>query len=506
MEEIPRWSVWEVEMTGEVQHGRLPEAVGGTVELVSPGGAEHRVEAFWDGGRSWRARFAPGEVGDWTWRSRSDADAALDGASGQFRCVEASEDQPLHRGPLRVSDDRRHLAHGDGTPFFWLGDTAWNGALRANENDWAEYLSLRREQGFNVIQFVTTQWRGRPGAGVYDDTDGLTVNVEAFQRLDRMVAAVNEHGMVAAPVMLWTLTERDPGQTLSEEHAIALCRYMVARWGAYNVAWLLGGDGRFPEESIERWRWIGRAVFGADHDRPVTMHPCGSRWVEEEFASEPWFDFIGYQSGHGLPEKTSRWIAKGPPARAWRTLEMPIINLEPNYEGFPAYGSEHIISAHDVRRAAWLSILSTPPAGVTYGTNPIWVWHEETGPAPGHSNLTSVQPWREGLESEGIEGMTALREIIDDLEWWRLRPAQELLANQPGSDDPRDTIVAVMTEERDLLVAYTPSGKEIALTEEDLPAQAMWRDPRDGSSRQADITDGTFSAPDESDWLLILRR
>ncbi len=504
MESVPLWSVWEVELTGEVEHDHLPEAAPPTVRLVSPTGEEHRVEAFWDGGSTWRTRFAPGEVGRWRWRSRCETEPALDGAGGEFTCVASDEGGRMAHGPLHVAADHRHLEHVDGTPFFWLADTAWNGALRADEADWAEYLDLRREQGFTAVQFVMTQWRGWPEADVFRDDDGrLDVDVEAFRRLDRMVTAVNEHGLVAAPVMLWTLSEGDPGQTLSEEHAVRLSRYMLARWGAHNVAWLLGGDGRY-EAVVDRWKRIGRAVFGDRHDRPVTLHPCGTSWIGDWFGDEPWFDFLGYQSGHGLPEKTSHWIAQGPPAQNWRDLDLPIINLEPNYEAHPAYGSDYRISALDVRRAAWLSVLCNPTAGVTYGTNSIWVWANETGDAPGHSNLKAIPPWRDGLESEGIRGMTAMRAILDDVQWWRLRPAQELLVEQPGADDARMFIAVAAGDERDLVVAYLPGGGEIVLAGEGLPASGAWRDPRDGGSVAAEGVDGRFSAPDDRDWVLVL--
>ena len=33
---------------------------------------------------------------------------------------------------LKVSADQRHLVHDDGTPFFWLGDTAWELFHRLN--------------------------------------------------------------------------------------------------------------------------------------------------------------------------------------------------------------------------------------------------------------------------------------------------------------------------------------------------------------------------------------
>src|SRR5260370_41875289 len=70
-------------------------------------------------------------------------------------------------GPVRVAAQGHYLQHSDGTPFFYLADTAWNGALLSNEGDWADYLADRAAKGFTAIQFVTMPW-----AGVYTDADG----------------------------------------------------------------------------------------------------------------------------------------------------------------------------------------------------------------------------------------------------------------------------------------------------------------------------------------------
>ncbi len=505
--QVNRGQVWEGALTSAGEYADPLWDVEVTVTLTGPSGEEHSRPAFWDGGNTWRVRFAPGEAGDWSWRSEcSDAaNAGLHGVTGEFTCVEQATDNPVFaRGPLRVSDDGTHLQWADETPFFWLGDTAWNGALCSSEADWADYLATRRAQGFSVTQFVTTQWRGWPGGEpVFSNPEHVSVNLVEFQRLDARVAAVNEAGLVAAPVMLWTLTATDPGQVLSEESAVRLCRYMVARWGAHNVVWLLGGDGRYQDEWIERWRRIGRAVFGAHSDRLVTMHPCGSSWVGEEFGGEAWFDFLGYQSGHGLPERTSRWIALGPPAQHWRSVGKPIINLEPNYEDHPAYGSDYRISPLDVRRAAWLSLLVTPTAGVTYGNNPTWVFSTEAGPAPNHPNIGEVGPWRDGLHTPGIAGMTAIRALMDQIEWWRLRPAQELLAEQPGADDATRFVAVAASEEQDLVVAYAPAGGVLRLDAGRLPARLRWFDPRNATWRPAGASDDGIAAPDGQDWVLV---
>ena len=50
----------------------------------------------------------------------------------------------LAHGSLEVAADRRHLVHADGTPFFWLGDTAWELFHRLNREEAELYLEDRR--------------------------------------------------------------------------------------------------------------------------------------------------------------------------------------------------------------------------------------------------------------------------------------------------------------------------------------------------------------------------
>lgn len=55
---------------------------------------------------------------------------------------------------LKVSDNKRFLVKTDGTPFFWLGDTAWELFHRTNREEADRYLKNRADKGFTVIQAV----------------------------------------------------------------------------------------------------------------------------------------------------------------------------------------------------------------------------------------------------------------------------------------------------------------------------------------------------------------
>ncbi len=489
--QVAQWTMLQLDLTSSRDYADpLWDATVQTT-FVSPSGRESTIEGFWDGGRQWRVRFSPDEVGTWAWQtSEVRGDAGLSRQSGRFHCVPYEGDSPPYvHGALTVSEDRTHLQHADGTPFLWLADTAWNGVLRAEGADWNRYLATRRGQGFTAVQFVSTQWRGLVADGVgekaYEGEDRPQVNPAFFRRLDAKVAAVNEAGLVAAPVILWAIGRGDPGHDLSEEAAARLARYIVARWGAHQVVWFLGGDGNYRGERAERWRRIGRAVFAERHDRLVTMHPGGQMWVGDEFRNEPWFDFLGYQSGHGDSEAHLRWLVQGPPASDWRTgPRLPVINLEPNYETIRSYHSKRAFTDREVRRAAYWSLLLSPTAGVSYGHNSIWVWPGEPQVPDGHGGIGVVAPWHEGLDTPGTRSMAILAGLFTGLPWWTLRPAQELLATQPGEADPRKFIAAARGQSGDLAVVYVPDGGPVSLQTDHLkrPARMEWFDPHSGQA------------------------
>ena len=487
------------------------------VNFTSPSGKKNSIDAFWDGGRIWRVRFCPDEIGEWQWRSEcsDSANTGLHEQQGNFHCVNYEGDNPVYlHGTPKLSDNRRYFVYADGTPFFWLSDTAWNGVLRAKADDWNQYLQTRNEQGFTAIQFVSTQWRGHTkdshGETAFAGTKRSQLNPQFFQQLDAKVVAINEHGLIAAPVILWALGESDPGQALSEEDAIRVARYIVARWGAYQVIWFLGGDGNYGGERAERWKKIGRAVFGDRHDRLVTMHPCGRHWVADEFRHEEWFDFIGYQSGHGDSLDHLRWLVMGSPATDWAKEPLrPIINLEPNYETHISYHSKRRFTDFEVRRAAYWSLLVAPPAGVSFGHNSIWVWPEAPELPEGHERLGTVAPWREGLDTPGIRSMSMLRQFFESITWWRLRPATEMIVQQPGKEEPNRFVAAARTDNGDLAVVYLPEGGVIDLQVESVkrPTVARWFNPRAGEwTTSGTVTKATqiFNAPDKDDWVLCI--
>lgn len=286
---------------------------------------------------------------------------------------------------------------------------------------------------------------------------------------------------------------------------------MVGRWGANAVAWILAGDGDYRGEKAERWKRIGRAVFGDMPHAPVTMHPGGMQWVWNEFKDEPWYDIVGYQSGHGDDDRTLKWLTEGPASEDYARLpHHPFINLEPPYEDHVAYQSKKPHDDASVRRALYWSLLAAPTAGVSYGAHGVWGWDDGTRPPTDHPGTGTPKPWKQALKLPAAEQMQHLYDFFSSVDWWRMSPASVFVVNQPGTQAPRRYIAAGRTYPNDLLVIYVPEDRTVEVKLDAMPPspQVTWFNPRTGEKSPAVgvVTTSTcqFPSPAEGDWILYM--
>jgi len=522
---VPKWGVYEESLASSTQYGNPLQQADLSAVFVSPAGKRHRTYGFWDGGDTWRLRFSPNESGQWTFTTEcSDTgNAGLHNRKGTFLVANARQGHRFHEhGPVQVSRDGRYFAHDDGTPFFWLADTAWNGPLKSTDEEWAFYLRTRQRQKFNAVQWVATQWRASPsgdrdGRLAFTGQEAIEINPAYFQQLDRKVQALSDAGFLNVPVLLWAIgggsnPRINPGFSLPEDQAVRLARYMVARWQAYPTVWILPGDGDYRGEKSMRWKRIGLAVFGNVTHSPVMLHPGGMQWHWKEFHEEKWLGAIGYQSGHGDEENTLRWMLEGPATEDWTKMpHRPFINLEPPYEDHIAYQSKKPHDDASVRRAIYWCLLNTPTAGTSYGAHGVWGWDDGSGPPTDHPGSGTPRPWKEALELPGANQMAHLYDTFSSIDFWRLRPAPVIVVKQPGTTDPAQYIAAAKTDQKDLCVVYVPSVRTVEIKLNALPPSPniTWVNPRTGeqSPAVAVVTSNTcqFPTPAEGDWILLMR-
>ncbi|MCS6852953.1 MAG: glycoside hydrolase family 140 protein [Gemmataceae bacterium] len=428
-------------------------------------------------------------------------------------------DNPFAKhGRLRVAKSGTYLEHADGTPFFFLADTCWAGPALSTEEDWHKYLHDRVKKGFTAIQFnVVSPWRVAPtdaqGNISYILKGGqLTLHEKFYQRLDARLKAINDAGLLAVPVLCWSHKRTDAGNLLTEEQIITLCKLQVARYKEAHVMWILAGDNPYRGADADKWKRIGRAVFGDKTSALVTTHPTGENWPWNDWEDEKWLSVLGYQSGHGDSDQTWKWLHSGPPAEYGKrkAFARPVINLEPPYEGHNGYSSRKPHSDYSTRRAIYWSLLVHPPAGVTYGAHGVWSWHTKPGEEPtDHPGSGVAKVWSEAIDLPGAGQLKHLRALMNEVKWHTLRPAQEVVHQ---NDAPADQYTVCARAADGTYVVYfpakTPARLSPHLSATVADVSLRWFNPRTGEwgrPANADPTRDKLSPPDDNDWVLVMK-
>ena len=107
--------------------------------------------------------------------------------------------------------------------------------------------------------------------------------------------------------------------------------------------------------------------------------------------------------------------------------------------------------------------------------------------------------------------LATLSDLFDSIDFWRLRPAPELVVNQPGEKEPRRFIAAARTESKDVTIVYIPEDRTVDLRLDALPQSptVLWINPRSGERSSAAVVVGErsckVSTPNSGDWLLVMK-
>jgi hypothetical protein len=394
-------------------------------DFADADGTTLRRPAFYDGDGTWRVRFAAPAAGTWNWRTDANVDdPGLRGVSGQIDVVDAPTNHRFERhGFWRMSPGRRSLVHADGTPALLVADTAWALPWRAGEADVAHYAEDRQRKGFNAALLMSVQpdmnARGprERGAdegfdvGFEDLTDGrLTVlNVAYFQFLDRLLDVLIAHEIVPVlqPVFQgfgWKGLDV-AGTVVPPEDYARYCRYLVARYGAGPLVYLVGADGWGTEPQIDA---SGREISAWDcYGQPTGIH-YNPAATNREHQDAEWLDFQWCQTGHAgdhVPERVAdMW--RNEPAKG-------VANGEPTYEHTR---SDSTASGWWQGHEAWSNLCAGATMGVVYGAANLWQWKHHPD-EPGHSPyfLAATGSWRDALDFPGSTYVGLVRRILDGL-------------------------------------------------------------------------------------------
>jgi len=510
---VPKWERFEHEFKSLAAYPNPLQDVTLTVQFTSPLGETSRVYGFWDGGRTWRVRFSPDQPGRWIFKS-SCSDAAnmgLNDQSGEFLCTASlNQNRFYQHGAVQVAQDRQHLEHADGTPFFWLADSVWSGARLSDPKNWVVYGLVRSSQNFTVAQWTAASGEDLAGQSALSGfPERLGVNPEFFRRLDGKVATLGEVGMLSAIAPLWETQSEAKAVALPDEQAALVVRYVVARWGADPVAWLIRLEG--GPKNVERWKKIGAEVFAGMRHAPVVICAGKDPRVLNEFRDQGWVDVLGFQMP---PSGAQGGIQVVPNGEIFdgghEKVRHPLIAFTPEENAVDTQSGKRV-SAEEVRRAAYRGLLLAHAAGISYAGQGVANWDTTVEPKTADKLGAGLPLWHKAMFMPAAKQMGHLAKLVDGVCFWQLRPEPKVLAGQTGAASASGQVFAASTPAKDLALVYVGEDRMLDLSLDEMPhAPAVtWFNPRQGenSPAVAVVVQRTcqFPTPSQGDWLLMLK-
>ena len=413
---------------------------------------------FWDGGKTFRVRFAPTKPGRWSWITTCQGDGALGGKSGTLEAKPYAGDLEIYRrGFVKVAKGEKHFAYADGTPFFYLGDTHWglykeeidepgpHAGTTGATSHFKYIVDRRAAQGFTVLQ-------SEPIGAKFDVTDGKVdaADIPGFQLADRYYQHIADRGLVHANAEFFFAASMN--KKLADDPAAIdrLARYWVARFGAYPVMWTLaqevdndfyydrGRGHNFYCATNNPWLVVAECLHRADaYNHPLTAHQenthhttvtgRGTSPGQKRFGGRSVFAAadVAARTGH------SWWGVQWSPsltanpdsnvARDYWADPRPAIN----YEGRYCYLWTKDFGA---RAQGYISFLSGM-FGYGYGAIDIWLYLStydvKTTSNDGVEKITPADkqvPWCKSVEFPSALQMAHMRKFFTSFDWWNLKP------------------------------------------------------------------------------------
>jgi len=506
------------------------------VIVTDPDGQELTVPAFWAGDQTWRVRFAPRQIGQYTYRTvcSDTGNPDLHGQTGTLLAARYTGDNPLlRRGFLRTAADHRHLEHADGTPFFWLADTWWMGFTQRLSwpADFQQLTADRVAKGFSVVQIVAglypdMDWydeRGMNEAGFPWTKDFSRINPAYFDMADLRIAHLVRAGIVPCIVGEWGYFMDFAGKDVLKKH----WRNIVARYSAYPVTWCAAGEAMMnyyllkdPQRDTDAWK-RGRQAEWSDlvqtiraldpNKHPITIHP--TRFGRQQVDDPAVLDFEMLQTGHsGYPTLANSVQAVEESLAA--EPKLPVLIGEVNYEGIMESSRE------EIQRFIFWTVMLSGAMGHTYGANGIWQVNGREVPygASPHGSSWGNRPWDQAAALPGSGQLGIAKRLLERYPWAKFETHHEWV--EPHQEKDKRMLPYAAGVPGQVRVIYIPAEASwiawrgamlIKGLEADVTYRATYFNPVNGAEHDLGSVAGGADyvvpkPPVFQDWVLVLER
>jgi len=406
-------------------------------------------------------------------------------------------------GPIKISENQRFLAKNDGTPFFWMADTAWELFHRTTREEAELYLTVRANQGFNVIQAVAlAEIDGLNDPNSYGELpfqsiSPMVMNEKYWEHVDSIINLAEKKGIHIALLPTWgdKLFKNSWGvgpEIFNQDLAFEYGKWIGARYGnRKNLVWILGGDRNPRKDSrdVEVWTMIANGIeFAEEKGNPIlkTFHPQPNRpgGSSTWFHDAGWLDFNMHQTGHCPNQPTYRIISHDYDLDPIK----PTLDGEPLYEEHPnCFNAKELgySAPDDIRRIMYWNVFAGA-AGQTYGCHAVWQMYTlDRQPING-----PLKPWQISLDLPMANQVKHLKNLMLSKPYFNRIPDYDLVSSY--QEDDEHFVIGTRDIEGEYAMIYFPTGKSVEIDFSKLRnprLKANWYDPRTGVSFP-------FSGPD----------
>ena len=449
----------EVSFQAKTQYANPFMDVELDVLFTDPVGTQVKVPAFWAGDNTWKVRYASPVAGVHLYRTvcTETSDAGLHGVAGRVKIKTYTGDNSLYRhGPLQVAETGKHFVHADGTPFFWLGDTWWKGLCkRLPWEGFKELTADRKAKGYSVVQIICGPYPDEPefdlrwkneGGMPYDKTY-TRINPEYFHYADRRIEHLVEQNIVPAIFGAWGYHIHSVGA----ENMKRYWRYLIARYGAYPVVWVVVGEAF---KGGHAWRAVAEYVREIDpYSRVSTIHSnCGRDFAQNDALID--FDMMMPAQGGSFDEEAPLGDWRYTPIRTSSMVQAAVAKKPsmPVVIGEICYENHMMTNGADLQRLVFWSSFLLGAKGFTYGAEALWQMTSETVRGSEYGFTT----WSEAMSFPGAIQLGKAKQFLQGYPWWRFE-------SRPDWVDPHATTIDVGMDHNTAYSQFIKKGGRWAL-------------------------------------------
>ena len=297
---VGRFGIYELEFPWpSANHDNPWEQVQVNVTFTAPSGTTLTIGGFYYAADLWRARFSPGETGNWSWTARLTDGSQSQDFSGAFSVLNSDWPGFARSNP----DNNLRWVFDDGTPYYPIGigdcilgvnggspldNFGFDGDVRNTSypegwrTDIETYMTAYGEAGFNLFRWSVDNC----AFGLYQSIDpsgNRYLQPEGIYG-DQLVQSLRQHGIRTYMVVFGFFPPfPDGSNNPAQMDAIKrYVKYVVDRYGAYVDLWELMNESPNPPITIDDDWYVQVANYLREVD-PYD-HPISTSWQRPDLS------------------------------------------------------------------------------------------------------------------------------------------------------------------------------------------------------------------------------